>query len=98
MWDDEGWRNRVVQVLREMNDEADDLQVQHPTDHRRRRRLQYRSRFREPFGTALHRIVRTRCSRCNSRGSVLSGKKCKCILLSMRKTETTFYLNINLSY
>jgi len=78
MWDDEDWKSRAVQVPREMNDEADDLQVQHSTDHRRRRRrrrrLQYRSRFREPFGTALHRIARTRRSRCNSRGNVLSSR------------------------
>lgn len=75
MWDGEDWRSRAVQVPREMNDEADDLQVQLPIDHCRRCRLQHRSRFRELFGTTLHRIARTRRhSHWNSRDSVLPKK------------------------
>ena len=75
MWDDEDWRNLVVQVPQEMrDDEADDPQARHSIGHRRCR-LQHRFRFREPFGTALHRTARIRRSRCNPRGSVLSKKK-----------------------
>lgn len=72
MWDDEDWRSPVIRVPQEMrDDEANDPEVQHPIVHRRRRRLQHRSRFRELFGTALHRIGRIRRSRCNLRDNVL---------------------------
>lgn len=72
MWDDGDWKSPVVRVPQETrDDEANDPEVQHPIVHRRRRRLQHRSRFRELFGTALHRTGRIRRSRCNLRDSVL---------------------------
>lgn len=64
--------NLVVRDPQEMRgDEADDPQVRHSIGHHRRRRLLYRSRFQEPFGTALHRTARIRHSRYNPRDSVL---------------------------
>lgn len=73
MWDDEDWRSPVARDSQEMRgDEADDPRALHSIGHRRRRRLQHRSRSREPFGTTLHRTGRIRRSRCNPRDSVLN--------------------------